>query len=95
MGSGYCFLKTTLLISRRSLTQCMRPSFFGVMNVGDPHSLAPCGDRTNKVVALSPFSLTRDAAQWVGMCKSESKKRLKSGRGSKVVEFSLNENYEH
>jgi hypothetical protein len=36
----------TLLSSRRSLTQRMRPSFFGVMNVGDLHSLAPCGDRT-------------------------------------------------
>ena len=45
--------------------------------------------------ALSPFSQTRDAARRVGMCKSESKKRFENGCGSKVVEFSLNENYEH
>jgi hypothetical protein len=45
--------------------------------------------------ALSPFSPIRDAARRVEMCKSESKKRLKNGCGSKVVEFSLNENYEH
>jgi hypothetical protein len=45
--------------------------------------------------ALSPFSQTRDAARRVWMCKSESKKRFENGCGSKVVAFSLNENYEH
>jgi hypothetical protein len=48
-----------------------------------------------KVIALSPFSQTRDAARRVRMCRSESKKRFENGCGSKVVEFSLNENYEH
>jgi hypothetical protein len=45
--------------------------------------------------SLSPFSHTRDAGRRVRMCKSESKKRFENGCGSNVVEFSLNENYEH
>ena len=46
-------------------------------------------------LAQGPFSLTRDAAQQLRMCKSESKKGSKNGCGLKVVEFSLNENYEN
>ena len=46
IGSGYCFLQTTLCNSRKSLTQQTLPSFLGVINVGDAHSLEPCGDKT-------------------------------------------------
>ncbi len=46
IGSGYCFLLTTLFNFRKSLTQSTLPSFGGVINVGETHSLAPCGDKT-------------------------------------------------
>ena len=46
IGSGYCFLRTTLFNSRKSLIQRTLPSFLGVINDGDAHSLAPCGDKT-------------------------------------------------
>jgi hypothetical protein len=46
IGSGYCFLLTTLFNSRKSQTQWTLPSFWGVINVGQAHSLAPCGDKT-------------------------------------------------
>ncbi len=45
IGSGYCFLLTTLFDSRKSLTQCSLPSFWGVINIGEAHSFAPCGDK--------------------------------------------------
>ncbi len=38
IGSGYCFLLTTLFNSRKSLTQWTMPSFGGgVINVGEAH----------------------------------------------------------
>jgi hypothetical protein len=46
IGSGYRFLFTTLFNSRKSLTQQTLPSFGGVINVGEAHSLAPYGDMT-------------------------------------------------
>jgi hypothetical protein len=46
IGSGYCFLRTASFNSCKSLTQRTLPSFLGVINVGDAHSLAPCGDHT-------------------------------------------------
>ncbi len=45
IGSGYCFLLTTLFNSRKSLTQWTLPSFGGMINVGEAHSLTPCGDK--------------------------------------------------
>jgi hypothetical protein len=46
IGNGYCRLQTTLFSALRSLTQRTCPSFLGVMNVGDAHSLSPAGSRT-------------------------------------------------
>jgi hypothetical protein len=46
IGSGYCFLLTTLFNSRKSLTQWTQQSFWGVTNIGGAHSLALCGDKT-------------------------------------------------
>ncbi len=46
IGSGYCILLTTLLNSCKSLTQQTLPSFLGVINVSEAHSLAPCSDKT-------------------------------------------------
>jgi hypothetical protein len=45
IGSGYCFLLTTFFNSHKSLTQQTLPSFLGVINVGEAHSLAPCSDK--------------------------------------------------
>ncbi len=44
IGSGYCFLLTTLFNSHKSLTQRTLPSFLGVINLGEAHLLAPCSD---------------------------------------------------
>ena len=46
IGSGYCFPLTTLFNSCKSLTQQTLLSFWGVINVGEAHSLAFCGDKT-------------------------------------------------
>ena len=46
IGSGYCFRLITLFNSLRSLIQRTLPSFFGIMNVGEAHSLVPWGDNT-------------------------------------------------
>ncbi len=45
IGSGYCFLLTILFNSHKSLTQHTLSCFWGVINVGKAHSLAPCGDK--------------------------------------------------
>ena len=46
IGSGYSFIQTTLFNSCKSLTHWTLPSFLGVINIGDAHSLAACGDKT-------------------------------------------------
>ena len=45
IGSGYCFLKTTLFNYPKSLTQQTLPYFLGAIKIGEAHSLAPCGDK--------------------------------------------------
>jgi hypothetical protein len=45
IGSGYCFLLTALFNSCKSLTQQTLPSFWGVIKIGEAHSLAPCSDK--------------------------------------------------
>ncbi len=45
IGSGHCFLLTTLFNSCKSLTQRILPSFLEVINIGEAHLLAPCGDK--------------------------------------------------
>jgi hypothetical protein len=43
IGRGYCWRLTTLSNSLRSLTQWTLSSFWGMIKVGEEHSLAPCG----------------------------------------------------
>jgi hypothetical protein len=45
IGSGYCFLFTILFNSLKSLTHQTLPSVGGMINVGEAHLLAPCGDK--------------------------------------------------
>ena len=53
IGNGYCLRLMTLLSCRRSLIQRTLPSFFGMMNVGDAHSLSCCRTRTPMVTKWS------------------------------------------
>jgi hypothetical protein len=44
-GKGYLWSLITLLSSRKLLIQRTLPSFLGVMNEGEHHSLSPCTAR--------------------------------------------------
>ncbi len=53
IGSGYCFLLAPLFNSRKSLTQRTLPSFLGVINVGEAHSLKGITDKGLDAVWVS------------------------------------------
>ncbi len=46
IGNGYCLRLMTLLSWCKLLIQLTLPSFLGIMNEGDAHSLSCCADRT-------------------------------------------------
>ncbi len=63
IGSGYCLRNTTLFNSRRSLTHQIVLSFLGVTNIGEPHLLAPVGDKT--FIWTKRSSSFLKAARWI------------------------------
>jgi hypothetical protein len=75
IGVGYYFLLTALFNSHKSLTQWTLPSFLGVINVGETHSLAPCGDKmpiftkcnNSFLMALRCITGTRYGLECLGM----------------------------
>jgi hypothetical protein len=91
----YCNTQDQMKAARVHPIEGCNRSVPQVVNLEHECTGVPKTLRFDVPTALSPFSQTRDAARRVRMCKSESKKRFENGCGSKVVEFSLNENYEH
>ncbi len=66
-------------------------------DVLDVHYLCLCALMGHVFVLLcqGPLFQTRDAARHVGRANLNPKKSLKNGRQSKVIDFCLNDNYEH
>ncbi len=63
IGSGYCLRSTTLFNSLKSLTHRIVLSFFGVTNVGKPHSLAHVSDKT--FICTKQLSSFLETARWI------------------------------